>query len=118
MANVRIRWNGDQVTEDVKQAVGRSLFMGASHILNESNNIAPLDEGPLTQTSGVDVDVDNGQASIYYVQKYAVRVHEDPNITIHRGRQKKYLETTILNSNTRAQVRDAMAEEIRRSLGG
>jgi hypothetical protein len=117
MANFRLRnWRGDQIVENVRQAVGRGLFKGASHLLNESNNIAPLDEGPLTQTAGVDVDVNEGKASVYYVQKYAVRVHEDPNITIHRGRQKKYLEKTVLQEGNKAM--EAAADEIKSVLGG
>jgi hypothetical protein len=117
MANFRIRnWRGDQITEDVRQAVGRGLFKGASHILNESNNIAPLDEGPLTQTAGVDVNVDEGKASVYYVQKYAVRVHEAAGITIRRGRQKKYLEKTVLAEGNKAI--EAAADEIKNVLGG
>lgn len=115
--NFRIRnLRTSQVQQNVRSAVGRALFMGASHILNESTRIAPLDEGPLTQTAGVDVDATNGQASIYYVQKYAVKLHEDPRINIRRGRQMKYLEKPMLaESDT---VQRMMADELRRAFGG
>jgi hypothetical protein len=104
-------WRGGQITEDVRQGVGRALFKGASHILNESNNIAPKDEGTLIQTSGVDVDVDEGKASVYYTQKYAVRLHEHPEYKFQGGRQGKFLEQAVTSEGKK--VQKMIAEEIK-----
>ena len=100
MANIKLKmknFKGKKIIGDVEFAVGRGLYQAASHIRNESNNIAPLDEGTLTQTSGVDVDTKSGQASIYYTQPYARRLHESQSMNIRRGRQNKYLEKPMMS---------------------
>lgn len=99
-----------------RRAVGRALFKGASHILNQANNIAPKDEGPLIQTSGVSVDENAGKATVYYVQKYAPRLHENPQFKFQGGRQGKWLEKTVLNEGQ--EVGEMMAAEVRAEFGG
>lgn len=117
MGSFQIRgWRGNEIKAAVKAAGGRGLFVGASHVLNEANNIAPLDEGPLTQTSFVDVDEEQGKANVIYVQKYGPRLHEDPRINIRRGRQSKWLEKTMLNQYEN--VIEIIANELRRAFGG
>lgn len=117
MARFKIRnWRGPQVIEEKNRAVEQALYKGISHILNEANNIAPKDEGTLIQTSDVDVDPEAGTASAFYVQKYAPRLHENPQYNFQGGRQGKWLEKTILSEGDR--VRDIMANEIRERLGG
>lgn len=117
MAGFKLRnYRGDRIIEDMKEHVERALFKGAQHILNESNNIAPKDEGTLIQTSFVDVDGDEGKANIVYVQKYAARLHEHPEYNFQGGRQGKFLEKPMLAEGDN--VRDIMAEEIKRGFGG
>lgn len=117
MARFRIQnWRGEELKQKVREAGGRALFMGGSHVLNEANNIAPLDEGPLTQTAFVDVDENEGKAHIVYVQKYGPRLHEDPRINIRRGRQMKWLEKTMIAQYDN--VIQIIVNEMRRALGG
>lgn len=112
MAGFKLQnWRGDQLTEDVRQGVGRALFKAASHLLNESTNIAPKDEGTLIQTAGVDVDMDEGKASVYYTQKYAVRLHEHPEYNFQGGRQGKYLEKVVMSEGTK--VGEILAEDLK-----
>lgn len=117
MTRVRLRnFRGQQIIAEKQRAVEQALYIGASHILNESNKIAPLDEGPLTQTASVDVDGAAGQASVFYVQKYGPRLHENPQFNFQNGREGKWLEKTVMKEMDR--VRDIMANEIRERLGG
>lgn len=117
MANFKIKnWRGPQIIAQKNEAVGQALYKGASHILNEANNIAPKDEGPLTQTSDVSVDAEQGKANIFYVQKYAPRLHEHPEYNFQGGRQGKWLEKTILSESNR--IAEIMATEIRERFGG
>ena len=117
MSTFKIKnWQGSKIIQEVKAGIESGLFAGGSHILNESNNIAPIDQGPLTQTAGVAVDGQAGKANIYYVQKYAARLHEHPGYNFQHGRQGKWLEKTMLSSGEQAQ--QLIAQEIKRRLGG
>lgn len=117
MSTFKIRkWKGVHIAEAVEKEIGRALYKGASHILNEANKIAPKDEGTLIQTSNVDVDVEAGTASAYYVQKYAPRLHEHPEYNFQGGRQGKFLETPMLAEGGR--VKKMMADEIKKAFGG
>lgn len=117
MAQYKIKnWRGQQVIEEKNIAVGRALYKGISHVLNEANKKAPKDEGALTQTSDVDVDEEAGTASAFYVQKYAPRLHEHPEYNFQGGREGKWLEKTLLAEGDR--VREIIANEIRERLGG
>lgn len=119
MAKIKMKmknFKGKQIIGDVEFAVGRGLYQAASHIRNESNNIAPLDEGTLTQTSGVDVDTANRQASIYYTQPYARRLHESQSMNIRRGRQNKYLEKPMIEQADT--VQKIIAKELKNVFKG
>lgn len=117
MANMKIRnWKGDRISQDVKRAGGRALYKAASHILNESTKIAPLDEGTLIQTAGMDVDEENGRASVYYTQPYAKRLHENVHLNIRRGRQNKFLEKPILAEGKT--VQDIFRDELKSVFRG
>lgn len=117
MANFKIRnWRGDAVIEAKNMAVARGLYKGASHILNTANIIAPEDEGILKQTADVDVDPGAGKASVFYVQKYAPRLHENPQYNFQGKGQGKWLETTVLTEGK--MVEAILADEVRNGLGG
>lgn len=114
MAKIKYKtrnWRGDKIVAEVKQAGGRGLFKAASHILDESVRIAPKDEGTLIQTAGVDVDEENGQASVYYTQPYARRLHESQGYTFQGGRQNKFLEKPILSEDET--VQQILADELK-----
>ena len=114
MAKIKIKtrnWRGDKIAADVKQAGARGLFKAASHILDESVRIAPKDEGTLIQTAGVDVDEEKGQASIYYTQPYARRLHESQSMNFQGGRQNKYLEKPMLQEDEA--VQQILANELK-----
>lgn len=98
MANWGIRgWNGAAIEEAKRRGVERALYMGASHILTKSTAIAPKDEGVLIQTAGVSIDADAGKANVYYTQKYAAWLHENPQFNFQGGREGKFLEKPVLS---------------------
>lgn len=116
MATFKVReWNGDEVIAIKNEAVAQGLYMGASFILTEANQIAPIDEGTLTQTADVDVDESAAKAHIFYVTKYAARLHEHPEYNFQRGRQGKWLEKVMLAEGER--VSEFIAEQIKGRLG-
>jgi hypothetical protein len=112
----KVKFKGEQAIARKNEGVSIALYKGISHILNEANKIAPKDEGILIQTSDVDVDPTSESAHAFYTQKYAPRLHENPQYNFQGGRKGKWLETVMLRDGER--VRDMMAEEIRNVLGG
>lgn len=107
-------WKGDAIIKEKNEAVEMALFMGGAHLLDEANRIAPKDEGILIQTSDVDVDPDEGKAHVFYTQKYAPRLHENPQYNFQGGRQGKWLEKTIREQ--RKGVQQMMANELKKAL--
>lgn len=100
MASYGIRnWRGAAIEEAKRRGIETALYMGGSHVLNKSTAKAPKDEGVLIQTAGVSVDVDAGKANIYYTQKYAARLHENPQFKFQGGRQGKFLEEPLLSES-------------------
>lgn len=112
----KYKWLGDKVKKEVAKQAGQALFKGSTHILNEANRIAPHDEGILTQTAGVEVDEKKLVAHIFYTQKYAPRLHENPQFNFGKGREGKWLEKTMLNQHEK--VLKFMADEIKKAFKG
>jgi hypothetical protein len=83
-------WDGERVAASVDASATDALALGAEHLLGVSRGLAPIEEGTLIRSSGVDVDGD--RASVYYDTVYAARQHEELTWRHDPGRQAKYLE--------------------------
>lgn len=92
---VKLNWYGDQVTSEVKQAAAEGLLLGVEYLLEESNRVVPLDQGPLERSGEASVDEENLIAADSYDTPYAVRVHEHPEYKFQNGRIGKWLEVTF-----------------------
>lgn len=117
-SDVRINWNGRNISASLQAAALRALKDAAEHVLTESNKIAPLDEGDLTRSGNVDSGLESGTptAVVYYDTPYAAKVHEHPEYNFQNGREGKYLEKTL--ENEREAILRYLADECRRALGG
>lgn len=114
---IQIRdWRGPDVIRRKDKGIESGLGKGASYTLTESTNIAPYDQGTLTQTADFDVDPGQGKANVYYVQKYASRLHENPQYNFQGGREGKFLEKVVVRDNQK--IRNIIADEIKNQLGG
>lgn len=117
MSSFEIRnWRGAAIEEAKRRGIETALYVGGSHILNKSTAIAPKDEGILIQTAGVAVDANAGKANVYYTQKYAARLHENPQYNFQGGRQGKFLEEPVMSELDT--IRQIFGDAIRGEFGG
>jgi hypothetical protein len=112
---VEFRWNGDRITEETRRAGARGLGKGAEHLLGESRQQVPLEEGTLERSGVASVDEAQQTAAVSYDGPYAVRQHEDLSLRHDPGRKAKYLEDPM--NTERAVILEIIAAEIRRELG-
>ncbi|MYR45088.1 minor capsid protein [Streptomyces sp. SID5910] len=110
----RLDFHGAGVQRDLRAAAARGLLLGAEHVLAESTAVVPLDEGPLQNSGMASVDEGTLTAAVSYDTPYAVRQHEELDYRHAPGRTSKYLEGPL--NESRAQVRDLIAAELRRAL--
>lgn len=112
----KVRFNYSKARANLQAASKEALFEAAEFILQESNKIAPLDEGTLIRSGNVDSGEKNGKpaASVYYDTPYAVRLHEHPEYNFQNGREGKYLEKTL--TRNRAKVKDYIESRMKDTL--
>jgi len=85
--------------QQAKRAVSKAVLDGATDgaeiVLNDSQQIVPLDESPLKESGAVTVTQDAVYISYGRGEsaEYAVIQHENLNYAHAPGRQAKYLET-------------------------
>ena len=110
----RLDWDGEAVSDAVREAAARGLLVGAEHILGEARKVVPIAEGTLERSGAASVDEQQLVAAVSFDTPYAVRVHEDMNARHSPGRTAKYLErpTTEQADTFRALV----AAQVRRAL--
>ena len=116
MSDVRLRWDGDKVKENVRKAAAKALRDGAEHLLTEANRTVPIREGTLMRSGVADVDEKALEATVSYDTPYAVRQHEETTYRHAPGRRAKWLELTL--AEQRRQIQKLIEDEIRRALRG
>jgi hypothetical protein len=96
-ARTTITWNGNRASSAVRSASKLAVSDACEFILQESNKIAPLDEGPLTRSGNTDIEEGpkGVKGTVYYDTPYATKVHEHPEYNFQNGREGKYLEKTV-----------------------
>jgi hypothetical protein len=110
-----LRWHGKQATEKARAGAAEGLFKAAEHVLGESREIVPREEGTLARSGATSVDEGQLAAAVSYDTPYAVRQHEDMTYHHHDGQRAKYLEEPLLESGETAER--IIGEAIRRRLG-
>ena len=95
----------DGITARLTSAAGRGLALAGEEVLGRSNEVVPLEDGPLMNSGTVAVDQKGLRAAVSYNTPYAVRQHEDMTLKHNDGRRAKYLETALTSSqDTTAQI--------------
>ncbi|TKR27181.1 hypothetical protein FA014_01910 [Cellulomonas hominis] len=110
-----IRWEGATAKEAVRRGTARGLRLAAEHVLAESLQVVPIDDGTLARSGATAVDESGPVAAVSFDTPYAVRQHEDMTLRHTRGRTAKYLERPLLGTR-RAQeqlIGDAVRQELR-----
>ncbi len=115
--STRMRWFGDDVTRNQKDAAEQGLRDAAEHIGEQANRTAPIDEGTLRRSMGTDFDPDRLMSVVFYDVPYVERLHEaspgefrfsDPNARV------KWLELTL--QERQKAIKDYLADALREGL--
>ncbi|MDX3398447.1 minor capsid protein [Streptomyces sp. ME01-18h] len=110
----RLDFHGAAVERDLRAAAARGLLLAAEHVLAESQEVVPLDEGPLQNSGTASVNEGDLAAAVSYDTPYAVRQHEELDYRHAPGRTAKYLERPL--NAERQQVQALIAAQMRRAL--
>jgi hypothetical protein len=96
----------------------KGLRNATEHLLAQSTQVVPYEEGILSATGKVSVETRLGaeSAAVSYDTVYALRQHEEVTWRHDPGRKAKYLQDSY-NENRRAMER-LIAAGIRRALRG
>jgi len=120
MSEVRLRWDGRQVSEGVRHATARALREASEHLLTEANKTVPIETGALMRSGVSDVDEQRLEATVSYGHNesaaYAMKQHEDTTIRHDPGRRAKWLELTL--NEQRRRLQQYIENEIKRALRG
>lgn len=96
----------------VTDAAARGLALAAEYVLQQTNEVVPIEEHTLQESGKASID-DNGlTAAVSYDTPYAVVVHEDLTARHDKGRHAKYLEKTMNESG------EAVGEIIAKTIRG
>jgi hypothetical protein len=94
MAHGNLRVDGRELNRRTRIAAAGAVNLWLDQVLADSQLIVPLDEGPLSESAGVDyATADDPRGRIVYRKVYAARQHEELTWKHLPGRQAKYLET-------------------------
>lgn len=92
---MKLVWKGNQIKAQYREAAALALQDAAEFLKDESNKIAPIDEGTLINSSFVAVDDRNLVVVVAYDTPYAIVQHERTYYRHRNGRQAKYLEQPV-----------------------
>ncbi|WP_086765337.1 minor capsid protein [Streptomyces bobili] len=110
----RLHFNAAPAVEQMRRGAARGLLLAAEHVLQQAQEVVPLDEGPLQNSGTVSVDGSTLTAVVSYDTPYAVRQHEELDYRHAPGRTAKYLENPL--NASRAEVATIIAAQIRRAM--
>ncbi|MBK3563226.1 MULTISPECIES: hypothetical protein [unclassified Streptomyces] len=110
----RLRFNGAPAARAMREGAARGLLLAAEHVLQQSQELVPLDESPLLQSGTASVDAPSLTAAVSYDTPYAVKQHENLAYRHAPGRTAKYLERPL--NASRSDVLALIAAQMRRAL--
>lgn len=109
-----VSWNGAAIAAAVEAAARRGVALAGEHLLGESRDLVPLEEGTLERSGTVVVDEDKFTATVVFDTPYSVVQHERLDFQHAPGRQAKYLEEPF--NRERDTMQALIAAQIRRAL--
>lgn len=110
----RLTFDGAPAARQIREGAARGLYLAAEHVLQQSQEVVPLDESPLMQSGTASVDEASLTAAVSYDTPYAVRQHEALDFRHAPGRTAKYLEGPL--NASRAEVAAIIAAQMRRAM--
>lgn len=110
----RLTWNGPAVEQQLRQSAARGLLLAAEHVLQQTQEVVPLDESPLMHSGTASVDEPSLTAMVSYDTPYAVVQHERLDYRHAPGRTAKYVEGPL--NASRAEVFALIAAQMRRAM--
>ncbi|MEU8196340.1 hypothetical protein AB0C10_21390 [Microbispora amethystogenes] len=111
---VRVKWSGDRIRARERAAAARGLRRAVDHLKDKSTDIAPVEHGSLTETATATVDEKKLSGAVSFYGDYAVRQHENLDLTHDPGKQAKFLEQPM--NDERQVMLGMVADEIRKGL--
>lgn len=107
-----LTWNSNEIVRAINNALPGLLRDVGEMILNESNKIAPIDEGTMINTGSVSVN--DNKVYISYDTAYAIKQHDDTGLTHKNGRQDHFLSKAVETNQKKAL--DYIADGLERSV--
>lgn len=106
MSKTRIKVNINKalIKTTVKSGSKKATWAALDHLKSVSNEQVPIDQGPLKNSSYVDVNDDGSQGTLSYDTPYAVPQHENTWYNHQRGRKGKYLEDPLNDSGVQHEM--------------
>jgi hypothetical protein len=118
--SVTVKWYGDRVKRQVREAAARGLSLGTEHVGQVASSLAPIEEGTLEKDWAPSIDESKLMAVVAFgiggASDYALRQHEEMDWNHDAGRQAKYLEQPL--NTERAKVLALIHRETKRTVGG
>ncbi|MCG7203955.1 hypothetical protein [Streptomyces arenae] len=112
--NFRFRFDASAVQREMRQGAARGLLLAGEHVLQQSQQVVPLDESPLMQSGTASVDEPSLTGMVSYDTPYAVVQHERLDYRHAPGRTAKYLEGPL--NQSRDDILRIIAAQVRRAL--
>lgn len=100
----------DRAKNMLRKASLKSLADVGHFILDESNTIAPLEDGTLINSGQVAVDEEKLTVTISYDTPYALRQHEDLELHHENGRRAKFLTSAV--DDNRRRIKEYLEKDI------
>lgn len=97
---------------DVDAAAHLGVTRGAAKLLDDSDQIVPIEDGDLVESG--DTEVVGNRGEVFYDSDHAIKQHEDLEYKHPRGGQAKFLENAL--TNNAAAIVETMCEPIRDAL--
>ena len=104
-------WRGQQVANDIKQALSHALYGGGEIVRREAAQRAPKDKGTLRLSAKTTVD--GNKSAVSFNTKYAARQHEEVGYH-HAEGEAKYLENAV--TAKRNEFLEHVAAEVKKAL--
>jgi hypothetical protein len=107
------------IAEQKRSGRDHGLYMAGEHILGESNEHVPFEDGDTARTGEVSQDSENGDTAISYddveFNGQVVMLHEDMEMRHDENRNAKFLENAM--QSEREIALQIVATSIQRSIG-
>ena len=117
-ASYRVHIDKALIKSCIKKGGGRAVYVALDHLRTVSQQQVPLDQGPLKASAEVDVAADGMSGTVSYDMPYAVKQHEDTQLSHQRGRKAKYLEDPASDPEVQNQMAELMRSELSDAFGG